>query len=280
MVNIQTVLRIGTLNLCLGLKFKKDLVRNILLENEIDILLMQETEVEKDFDCELLNIPGYSLECETNDVKRRVGTYVKNTIKYTRRFELEGENNHLLIIDVENGIKTKKRLINIYRSFNPVGLSERDLFTRQLDLIKLAFNNDSALIGDLNLDYKKRYDVNYQRRSLFDLFEDKLGGLNLIQLVKFDTWSRLVGLVLRSSLLDHIYVNNVNLIKNVVHDKPCFGDHELVMAHCYIIRQQPKITQRRDWCHYSKEKLNEELFKVVGWQRCLNVSTASFLFQK
>ena len=110
---------------------------------------------------------------------------MKNTIKYTRRFELEGENNHLLIIDVENGIKTKKRLINIYRSFNSVGLSERDLFTRQLDLIKLAFNNDSALIGDLNLDYKKRYDVNYQRRSLFDLFEDKLGGLNLIQLVKF-----------------------------------------------------------------------------------------------
>ena len=63
------------------------------------------------FDCELLNIPGYSLECETNDVKRRVGTYVKNAIKYTRRFELEGENNHFLIIDVENGLKTKKRLI-------------------------------------------------------------------------------------------------------------------------------------------------------------------------
>ena len=141
--------------MCLGLKFKKDLVKNILLEKEIDILLMQEIEIEKDFDFELLNIPGYSFECETNDVKKRVGTYVKNTIKYTRHFELEGENNHLLIIDVENGMKIKKRFINIYRSFNPVGLSERDLFTRQLDLIRVAFNNNSALIGDLNLDYKK-----------------------------------------------------------------------------------------------------------------------------
>ena len=54
----------------------EDLVKNVLLENEIDILLMQETEIEKDFDCELLNIPGYSFECETNVVKRRVGTYM------------------------------------------------------------------------------------------------------------------------------------------------------------------------------------------------------------
>ena len=148
----------------------------------------------------------------------------------------------MLIIDVENGAKIKKRLINIYRSFNPVTCSERDLFTRQLNLIKSAFNNNSALIGDHNIDYNKRFDVNYQRESLFELFEEKLGELDLIQLVKFDTWSRLVGLGLRSSLLDHIYVNNVDLIKNVTHVKPCFGDHVLIMAHCHIIKPQPKIT--------------------------------------
>jgi hypothetical protein len=50
--------------------------------------------------------------------------------------------------------------------------------------------------------------------------------------------------------------------------KPCFGDHELVMAHCYIIRQQPKITQRRDWRHYSKEKLNEKLVEVDWHNDC------------
>ena len=58
MLNIKTVLKIATLNLCLGLKFKKDLVKNILLENEIDVLSLQETEIESDFDCELLSIPG------------------------------------------------------------------------------------------------------------------------------------------------------------------------------------------------------------------------------
>ena len=108
MLNLKTVLKIATLNLCLGLKFKKDLVKNILLENEIDILLMQETEIENDFDCEMLNIPGYRFEFETNDVKRR------DTIKYKRCLELEGNNNHLLIMDVENGMKMKKRIIINY----------------------------------------------------------------------------------------------------------------------------------------------------------------------
>ena len=43
---ISLCMKIATLNLCLGLKFKKDLVKNILLDNEIDILVMQETEKE------------------------------------------------------------------------------------------------------------------------------------------------------------------------------------------------------------------------------------------
>ena len=154
-LNSNSILKIATLNLCLGLKFKKDLVKNILLENDIDVLSLQETEIESDFDCELLSIPGYRFEYETNDVKRRVGTYIRNTIKYERCSSLEGINNHLLIIDILNGRKKRKRIINIYRSFNPIGLSERDLYSNQLDVIRNSFNHDTVLLGDLNLDYNK-----------------------------------------------------------------------------------------------------------------------------
>ena len=45
---------ISTLNLCLGLKNKKDLVKNILIQNKIGVLSMQETEVERTFDKTLL----------------------------------------------------------------------------------------------------------------------------------------------------------------------------------------------------------------------------------
>ena len=137
-MKLNTILKIATLNLCLGLKFKKDLVKNILHGNEIDILIIQETEIEKDFDYVLLNIPGYKLELEVNDTKSRVGTYIKNSIKYERCSELGGVNKHLVIIDVLNGKKPKKRIINIYRSFNPQGTSQREHFSCQLDLIKLA----------------------------------------------------------------------------------------------------------------------------------------------
>ena len=142
--------------------------------------------------------------------------------------------------------------------------TERDLFERQLTVIKHAFTSDSILLGDLNLDYNKRFDVNYQRRYLFDLFEEKLGGLNLLQLVSFDTWSRLVGLALRSSLLDHIYVKNVDIIRDIIHDKPCFGDHELIVAHCRIVRPEKKMLHRRDWRSYTKVRLCENL-GLVDW---------------
>ena len=103
MVGMGTFLKIATLNLCLGLKFKKDLVKNILVENDIDILSMQETEIESNFDCELLKIPGYALEYEKNDFKRRVGIYIRENIRYERLDNVEGLNTHMIVIDVLNG---------------------------------------------------------------------------------------------------------------------------------------------------------------------------------
>ena len=40
------------------------------MENNIDILVMQEIEIEPNFNCELLSIPGYRFESEKNDVKK------------------------------------------------------------------------------------------------------------------------------------------------------------------------------------------------------------------
>ena len=74
-------LEIKTLNLCLGLKSKKTLVKKILNENELDVLCMQELEVDKDYDCTLLNIPGYVLEVEENINKKRVGCYIRENLK-------------------------------------------------------------------------------------------------------------------------------------------------------------------------------------------------------
>ena len=95
-------------------------------------------------------------------------------------------------------------IINIYRSFNPNGLTQREQFLIQCEKISLACNKDTIIIGDMNLDYNRRDDVNYQYGQLFEVFNDKLSRFNLLQLVNFDTWFRTVGAVNRSSCLDHI----------------------------------------------------------------------------
>ena len=81
---------ISTLNLCLGLKNKKLLVKKLLEENLIDVLCMQETEVMKDIDHNELRISEYNLELELNSTKSRVGFYVSKSIHYVRRTDLEG----------------------------------------------------------------------------------------------------------------------------------------------------------------------------------------------
>ena len=65
------------------------------------------------------------------------------------------------------------------------------------------------VLGDFNLDYSKINDVNYCHAGRFDDFNEILDvNDNLVQLVNFPTWSRMVGMSYRSSILDHIYVED------------------------------------------------------------------------
>ena len=183
---------------------------------------------------------------------------IQSCVKYERNVLLEDENSNLVIIDVilEN---SSRQIINIYRNFNPVGLTARDQFIKQCRLVRAAFNSATIFLGDFNLDYRKKHDVNYSNASLFAIFDEGFDDLNLLQLVNFCTWSRLVGNTARSSILDHIYVNDVELVKEITHITPVFGDHELVMAVLCIARPQPKITLRGDWQRYSQALLNSWL---------------------
>jgi exonuclease III len=131
----MSTIKIGTWNLCLGLGSKKDLVQRYIQENNLDVCCVQETEIDKNFNEELLTFPGYSLEVERNDVKRRVAIYVRNTMNYRRRAELEGTNRHLVIWDVLG--RTELRIITIYRKFKPQdNITARENFELQLNLIK------------------------------------------------------------------------------------------------------------------------------------------------
>ena len=147
-------LKIATWNLCLGIFHKKDYVRHILEENQIDVISLQETEISKDTDLENLKIRGYTLEVEENDEKMRIASYIKNGLHYRRRHDLEEKNRHLMIIDIETNPQT--RIITIYRTFKTQQqITSRDHFKLQLQIINRVTTDNTLLLGDFNLDEKK-----------------------------------------------------------------------------------------------------------------------------
>ena len=73
----------------------------MIISNKIGICCLQEIELKQDCDPKLLSFNGYSLLAESNDVKSRVGIYVKNGIDYVRRADLELRNNGMIILDIK-----------------------------------------------------------------------------------------------------------------------------------------------------------------------------------
>ena len=169
-------MKISTWNLCLGLPNKKNIVKNYILGESIDICCMQEVDIPRDYPNELLSFPGYNIEVETNETKSRVATYIKDNIKYIVNKNLEGTNSNLQIIDIDQ--TPKLRIINIYRSFNPQGgVTQREKFKYQLQLIKEAMTENIIIIGDFNIDDGKRLDTNYACYNYFNHVDEIFCGV-------------------------------------------------------------------------------------------------------
>ena len=99
----------------------------MLEEHGIDVLCMQETEIDNNLHHDEINIVKYCLELERNSLKSRVGFYVSKSVSYVRRYDLEGLDSNLIIIDLEGTLNI--RLVNVYRSFAPQnGILQREKF--------------------------------------------------------------------------------------------------------------------------------------------------------
>ena len=108
-------------------------------ERNIDICLLQEVDIKKDYPENLLTSSGYSIEVEQNKIKSRTAIVIKNAVKYERRKDLEVMNCGLVIIDINCDLKY--RLINVYRVFNlPNNHSQMSFFKAQLDIIEKCLN--------------------------------------------------------------------------------------------------------------------------------------------
>ena len=74
----------------------------------------------------------------------------------------------------------------------------------------------------------------------------------------------MVGTLLRSSILDHFYINDPTIVNNLGSVDPFFGDHVLVEFNFVYHKTKNETVKSRDWRNYSKEALNEKL-RSVDW---------------
>ena len=258
-------LKIATWNLCLGLFHKKDYVRTQLHENNIDILTLQETDLSPELQLENLQIKGYSIEVENNNKKRRVAIYVKNSISYKRRIELEKENLHVIVLDIE--INPPVRIITIYRTFNPqIQCTPRENFREQLNIINNATTTSTILLGDFNLDENKRHLVDYNQKQLFQDFEELIGHHQYVQHVKDPTWERVIQGNVKNSILDHIYCTDSTIVDDVLYIDTIYGDHKMViLSTTNELTERDYKIRRRNWRAYSVDALIQNL-NQVRWE--------------
>ena len=75
------MMKIASWNICLGLKNKKDYIYQVITENKIDICLLQEVEIERNFETNLLTDKNYKIEVETNSIKARTAIIIKDNVQ-------------------------------------------------------------------------------------------------------------------------------------------------------------------------------------------------------
>ena len=72
------MIKIASINLCLGLQAPKNIIKEMILENNIDILCMQETQIQINLDHNCLSFPNYNIEVEQSTICSSVAIYIKN----------------------------------------------------------------------------------------------------------------------------------------------------------------------------------------------------------
>ena len=181
---------------------------------------------------------------------------------------------HIVVIDVMLDVKI--RVISLYRSFRPETLSPNEFFKGQLGVLKNAIEKNCFIMGDFNLDAGMEDRRDYGYKIPLELLASFALENDLLQVVTFNTWKRIISGVIKQSCLDHIYVNCPETIISVNQIDPTFGDHLLVYVELNLKDLTPvNCVFKRNRKNYNdailKQKLQDSLESVKFCWQDLNV---------
>ncbi len=183
-------IKICTWNICLGILHKMYLVKRFIKENDIDILCIQEAEIKAEDNVDLIHIPGFNLEMEntSENFKIRTITYIREGIVYERMNQFEKENAHVICIKL---VHENVGLASLYRTYKLTHMtSHKTAFEEQVGILRRFLNTgaNNIIMGDFNLDFKRRNDTNYHLRQLYEEMIVLEQEHQLMQLIDFTTW--------------------------------------------------------------------------------------------
>ena len=116
---------------------------------------------------------------------------------------------------------------------------------------------ETYLLRDINLDWKKRGDRNYRNSKMLKKLEVELSELGWVQLVKEDThYSNRNGNI-TESLIDHIWTNSPVHVMTCGQEVKQASDHQLVWFErsTKSIIEKVKKTEKRQMKNFQLEKL-------------------------
>ena len=224
---------------------KHDELKYILGNQDVDIMGLTETFLNKNYPSNLIEINGFHHE-RKDRVERHGGgilAYIKNGTKYKRRKDLESDNIEALWIELQNDFRKKILLSFIYRPPNSC-TDWIELFENMVE--KCSYEGkELVLLGDFNIDFP--YDTTNLKWS------HCIDNLGLTQMVQEPTRVSSNS----STTIDHVYVSEVSLIKKVTVPKIGISDHYPI---CACINAQSK--RQKNGQHITIKYRNMKKFDV------------------
>ena len=262
------------------LKKKINEITIVLHSQKLDCLGITEANLRKEADLQEVSIPGYKLVHDMgmdNNVKKnsRVVVYIKEDLSYQVMKNLMGGDLMPEVWLRLGHIGTRRTLVGfIYREHKP-WKSRDDTIRGQEERLKRWLEarrpvwlgaEEAFILGDINLDWKRRGDPTYRNSKMLRNLEGELADLGWTQMVKRSThYSNRNGSV-SESLIDHIWTNRPIKVKGYGQEEMSASDHQLVWVDrsSTNLVEKVKETEKRMMKNFKPDDL-EALCRQESW---------------
>ena len=222
-----------------------DELRIAMKNNEIDVLAINESRMDNSIAPEMVTVHGYNwVSKDRNRFGGGVGFYVRNTINFCLRHDLNVDDIEILTIEI---IKNRVKPFLITTWYRPPSDTINILYKFE-NCLKLIDNEDkeSIILGDINCDL-----LDNNPTSLISELKFITNLYQYEQLIKEPT--RITKDT--STLIDHFYTTNSNLITSSGVTAMTISDHYLIygIRKFKTFKQAPKFIEYRDFKHFNEQ---------------------------